>query len=370
MTIGVYILLAAALALVTIPAWPAISEWRAGRDKQPLAISDTYAEDHHLNAAEFGRSVSAHLKEALQAFMASGGQPGTAAEVLKDRYDIVGPHSARQPDFQDGDLPLVLVQHQSRVWPANMHLSRQTYVTGAFESGTGSRVDRLFVEGDLYLGEETNVTDWTHASRDIRALAGCRLHGSVQAGRMLQVWPGCHFERLSGDEVRFGDEWHWPEGPLKSRHQPRGLPPLFRLNGRARRMGRSHLVDGDLVIPPEHVWSGDLVVLGKLRLGRGARIEGSVKAESAVLLESGASVDGQLISNESIEIRDSACVTGTAATEGDLHVRWGAEIGSPTSRSTASGRRVLMDQGARVFGVVVAVEFGRVGLRTVARLAA
>jgi cytoskeletal protein CcmA (bactofilin family) len=370
LTLGTIILLGVAGLLFIVPLWPALMELRAKRDDQPLRIAETYPEDHHIVARDFGDSVAARLEDAIHAFMASGGQPGTGATVLKDHYEVVGPDSDQNVDYQAGDLPLVLVQQQSRVWPAGMHLSRQVYVTGAFESGAGSLIDRLYVNGDLYLGEETATSKWAHARRDIRALAGCDLEGSISAGRLLQVWPGCRFERLEGAEIRFGDEWHWPEGPVPTLHQPLDLPPLFRLNGRSRRLGTGHHIAGNLVIPAGHVWTGDLIVQGKLRLARGARVEGSIKAEDAVLLEAGASVVGQLFSGSSIEIRSGARVTGTAATEGELRVRWGAEIGSADTPSTATGRRILMDQGARVFGVVMATQEGKVALRTVARHAA
>lgn len=370
MMVALIALFVVAVILAIIPAWPAIAEWRLPRDSQPLGIAESYPEEHHIVARNFGDEVAADLKDAVHAFIASGGQPGMGVAVLKGRYDIIGPHSERSPDFEFGEQPLVLVQHQSRTWPAGMRLSRQTYVSGAFESGLGSTLDRLYVDGDLYLGEESVVAQWAHARRDVRAMAGCRLYGSVAAGRLLQVWPGCRFERLAGGEIRFGDEWHWPEAPVPSGYQEEELPPLFRLNGRARRQGNCHHIGGNLVIPARHVWRGDLVIQGNLRLNRGARVEGSIKAEGNVLLETGSSVSGQLFSESTIEVRSGARITGIASTEGDLRVRWGAEIGAPGAPSTASGRRVLMDQGARVFGVVVALEDGRVALRTVARLAA
>jgi cytoskeletal protein CcmA (bactofilin family) len=370
MIVGVTILFVVAALVISIPAWPAFTEWRVGRDKQPLTISDTYADDHHIVAEAFGKEVGEHLKEAVQMYMASGGQPGMGHTVLKNHYDIVGPHSKEAPDFQNGVLPLVLVRNTLTQWPAKASLLRQTYVAGAFECGSGARIERLYVDGDVYLGEETVVSEWAHARRDLRALAGCELNGSVVAHRMVQVWPGCHFERLSAGEIRFGDEWHWPEGPVASQHKAQDIPPLFRLNGRAERQGSGHVVAGDLSIPPSHSWSGDLIVLGKLRLGRDARIQGSVKAEGGVVLEPGSSVVGQLFSDTSIEIRSGARVSGTAATEGDLRLRWGSEVGSPDAPSTATGQVVLMEQGARVFGLVVAVEEGRVTVRTVARIAA
>jgi len=370
MTMALMFLGLVAALLFLIPLWPALVELRVKQDDQPLRIAEVYTTDHHIVAKDFGDSVSAHLQDAIQAYVTSGGQPGPASALLKDRYEVIGPQSEDDIDFQEGRVPLVLVQQQSRVWPEGMHLSRQIYVTGAFESGTGSTIDRLYVDGDLYLGEETATTSWAHARRDIRALAGCDLLGSVTAGRLLQVWPGCHFERLEGAEIRFGDEWHWPEGPVSTLHHPAELPPLFRLNGRSRRLGTAHQVSGNLVIPAGHVWTGDLVIGGKLRLARGARVQGSIRAEGEILLEAGASVVGQLFSRASIEIRSGARVTGAAATEGDLRVRLGAEIGSPDVPSTATGRKILMDQGSRVYGAVVAIEEGKVALRTVARHAA
>lgn len=369
--IGAIVILFVVAALVlAIPAWPAFAEWRQGRDKLPLTISDTYADDHHLIAEAFGNEVANHLRTAVQSYLSPEGRPVHGIQALRKLYEVIGPHSTDQPDFQNGVLPLVLVRNTLTKWPASAALTRQTYLSGTFESGRASVIEKLYVDGDIYLGEDTEVGDWVHARRDLRAETGCVLNGSVAAGRMVQVWPGCHFERLSGAEVRFGDAWHWPEGPVQTQHLAPERPPLFRLHGRAYRQGTAYQVDGHLTIPAGHVWRGDLIVLGKLRLARGARIEGSVKAEEAVLLEAGSSVDGQLFSAKSIEIRTGARVTGTAASEGLLRVRWGAEVGSPESRSTATGVDVLMEQGSRVFGVVMAVEQGRVALRTVARLAA
>ncbi|MBO6573954.1 MAG: hypothetical protein JJ896_00935 [Rhodothermales bacterium] len=370
MTIGVVILIVAAALVLLLPAWPALTEWRTGRDKLPLTISDTYADDHHLVAENFGQEVATHVQEAVSNYLAAGGRPGGGVEALRKFYEVIGPHSTDTPDFQNGVLPLVVVRNTLTQWPAGAGLLRQTYISGAFESGQGSLIQKLFVDGDAFLGDETVIGDWIHARRTLRALAGCELNGSVAAHRMLQVWPGCQFERLASLEIRFGDEWHWPEGQVPSLHRTLDLPPLFRLNGRAARHGKAHQVDGNLTIPPEHVWRGDLIVLGNLRLGRGARVEGSIKAEGSILLEVGASVEGEVFSNTSLELRAGSRVTGIAGSEGQLTVRWGAEVGTPETPSTATGNTVLMEQGARVHGVVMAVEAGRVALRTVSRMAA
>ncbi|MFT4605923.1 MAG: cytoskeletal protein CcmA (bactofilin family) [Rhodothermales bacterium] len=370
MTIGLIILSAVTLIVLVLPALPAFAEWRTGNDKHPLTIAETYADDHHVVAKAFGTEVASQLESLVASFLASGGQPTSGHADLKKHYDVIGPHASSTPDFQNGVLPLVLVRNTLTQWPAGTALTRQTYISGAFECGSDALIERLFVDGDAYLGEETVIDSWMHARRDLRAMAGCELNGSVAAGRMLQVWPACQFERLQGGEIRFGDEWHWPEGPVPSRHVPLDLPPLFRLNGRALRQGAAHQVEGNLTIPPAHVWTGDLIVLGNLRLARNARIEGSIKAEGTITLEPGASVVGHVFSDEGIEVRTGACITGTAATEGTLRVRWGAEIGSHKIPSTATGAEILMEQGSRVFGVVMAVEAGRVALRTVARIAA
>ncbi len=370
MTLGLIILTAVTLIVLVLPALPAFAEWRTGNDKQPLTIAETYADDHHVVAKAFGAEVASQLQAVVSKFLASGGQPVSGHSELKKHYDVIGPHASTTPDFQNGVLPLVLVRNTLTQWPAGAELTRQTYISGAFECGSGAYIERLFVDGDAYLGDETVTDSWLHARRDVRAMAGCELNGSIAAGRMLQVWPACQFERLEGGEIRFGDEWHWPEGPVSSRHAPLDLPPLFRLNGRALRQGGAHQVDGNLTIPPAHVWSGDLIVLGNLRLARNARIEGSIKAEGTITLEQGASVVGHVFSNDGIEVRVGARITGTAATGGTLRVRWGAEIGSHKIPSTATGAEILMEQGSRVFGVVMAVEAGRVTLRTVARIAA
>lgn len=369
MIVGIIILTIVTLLMLLLPAWPAFSEWRTGIDKHPLTISDTYADDHHVVAGAFGDEVSTHLKTAVQSFLASGGQPGLGRSALQEHYEVIGPHDPVAPDFENGVLPLVLVKNTLTQWPAGQSLDRQTYISGAFESGSRAHIDRLFVDGDAYLGDESVTSSWLHSRRDLRALAGCELNGSVAAGRLLQIWPACQFERLASCEIRFGDEWHWPEGPIPSQHIPMDLPPLFRLNGRAARHGNVHQVDGNLTIPSGHVWSGNLVVRGKLRLGRSARVEGSVKAEGDVVFESGSSVIGHAFSSSSIEIREGARIQGTVATEGTLRVRWGAEIGAEDAPATATGRHILMEQGSRVFGVVMAVESGRVAVRTVARIA-
>ncbi|NNE71375.1 MAG: hypothetical protein HKN29_13570 [Rhodothermales bacterium] len=370
MTLGIIILTIVTLLVLLLPAWPAFAEWRTGIDKHPLTISDTYADDHHVVARAFGKEVAEHLQTAVQSFLASGGQPGLGRVVLKEHYEVIGPHDDTTPDFENGVLPLVLVRNTLTQWPADRPLTRQTYVSGAFESQSSARIDRLFVDGEVRLGEETVTESWLHAERHIRALAGCQLNGSVEAGGFMQIWPACHFERLAATEIRFGDEWHWPEAHVPSRHTRHELPPLFRLNGRASRQGNVHQVDGNLTIPAGHVWTGDLIVRGKLRLAREARVEGSIKAEGDILFDRGSSVIGHAFSSSSIEVREGACIQGTVAAEDTLRVRWGAEIGTHEAPATATGTHVLMEQGSRVFGVVMAVESGRVALRTVARIAA
>jgi cytoskeletal protein CcmA (bactofilin family) len=369
MTLSILITGIVLATLLILPTWPALQELLRRRDASPLPLADEYHADLHLQAERFGREARGALNAAMQAYRLGGARKGGARKALDPSYDVSGPHSAGEEALEHGEKPLLMIRPSGVTWSDGIRVRRSTYVAGNLETGDGGRFVRLFVDGDARLGQESTINEWVHASGSLTIGCGAVACGSLRAARM-QVGPGSHFERLEAKEIFFGDDWHL-EG--ESGNQPlteSSTMPVFRLLGQSSSLGDARRKEGNLIIPGGHRWEGNLVVTGNLHVGRKAVVTGDIKVHGSATADQGSLIDGHLVAEGGIDLRSGARVLGTVATEGSLRIRSLVEIGTPTGPASVHGRSLLVDQGVRVFGTVVALEHGRVATRTAVRRAA
>ena len=117
---------------------------------------------------------------------------------------------------------------------------------------------------------------------------------------------------------------------------------------------------GDLEIPPHTRCEGDLVVHGRLRVGAGAVIAGSVKTHGELLLEEGARVEGSAVSAAAIRIEADCRLHGPVIAEEEITVAAGCELGSAARPTTVSAPRLMLYPGVVAYGTVWARESGKV----------
>lgn len=91
-------------------------------------------------------------------------------------------------------------------------------------------------------------------------------------------------------------------------------------------------IDGNFITPPEtHIW-GNVVVAGRLELGPGSTVGGSVEARSIVVGHD-VRIKGTLRIQEAATICDNACLHSIQA-GGNITLRPGVRVGDVNSAET------------------------------------
>ena len=139
---------------------------------------------------------------------------------------------------------------------------------------------------------------------------------------------------------------------------PPGPPRPFELPRGAEVSGARWLVQGDLLVPAATTFTGDIVATGRLRIGAGADIAGSVKGRLGVWVEDGARVRGSVISPRDLVIGRGCQVGGPVIAEREVRIDAGSRIGSLERPTTVSAPCVRVRAGVVVHGTVWARDEG------------
>lgn len=91
-------------------------------------------------------------------------------------------------------------------------------------------------------------------------------------------------------------------------------------------------LDGNVIVGQDVKFWGDLIVTGKLELGKGSAVQGNVKASSALVCAA-AKILGSIETISELILLDRAKIN-TAACKGDIRARPGCTIGSVKAEGT------------------------------------
>ncbi len=356
-TAATLLFLALVLALAALPLVPAWREWRRPTDARPLRVVRTSDTDVRWFARGFRRWLETKLGEEMASCRA-GGAPakgrlpdGTAYEVVpaggwpKLAWSAGGPAECDHLVAGCGALKLP---------PGSFH-RREVYAAGAVEGGEWNIYRALLADGDVRLGSESRTLRWLHAGGSLLARPGCRLYGRASADRTLRLEVACRFERLHAPTVAFS-------APALLEPNGHPTPPLYpsEVRGLVQEAAGRWLVRGDLRVPPHRHVPCDLVVTGKLVLGRGAHVAGAVKSRRDLVLEDHAVVEKAVVSGRDLTVGRGCVLHGPVVAERDARVGAGTRIGTLAVPTTLAARRLAVEGGAVVHGTVWAREGGEV----------
>ena len=113
-------------------------------------------------------------------------------------------------------------------------------------------------------------------------------------------------------------------------------------------------------IQPGEVIVGNVVTRGKLHIGAGARVLGSVKSNKDAVLETGVSVKGSFVSAGRLQIGPRCQVSGPVIAEHGLVIETETQCGAMQTPTTVSALTIELQEGVLVFGTLWAREEGRV----------
>lgn len=364
MAVLILILASLWLALPFVPAF--LELWRK-TDADPLAIADAYAEDIRHTPDRFASYIKAALTAMKHA--SSANRDIYTHEGRPPLHLIADGQALPTPGQIPSGTPYVLHAAEAKTLPPNMVFEEAVFATHTIQGGPQSVFKSLYGRQDIHLGQESVVSGWVHGQGMVTVGSHSRLRGSASADLLLRVGPGCTFERLHAADVEFGEPQVYAVNPHYAAasvyDEAYNLPPApvpFQPPGGYDPQERRSLVHGDLHLPQNRHFEGDLIVHGNLHIGAGTRIEGSVKAHGNVVVEQGVHIEGGLFTHQDLHIRRQCHLKGIVSAEGNLVIETDTRIGTPEDPTTLSGRMVLVAPGVHVHGTVWALEAGHVGL--------
>jgi predicted acyltransferase (DUF342 family) len=334
--------------LFTLPLLPAIIELRLKRDAQPLDVIQQHAGEIRHFSYGF-RSYIADLLMPLRECVALGTTThGTMPDG--DQYLLLG---------RADDAPLVSVEGETAtcqsvvaagmdvILPDGITFTKEVYAAGEITGGEKSVFRALLGEKDIHLGRASTVIRWAHAVGAFRADRDCDLYGRISSDREIQLESGCAFQRLNAPRIVMGHS-DPEETNVGAETAPTSLP------------GGRRLVDEDLEIQAGEIVSANIVTRGRLHIGAGARMLGSVKSHEHMTLEAGVHVEGSLISASTMRIGPDCRITGPIIAERGIAIETGTRCGSLWVPTTVSAPTIEIADGVTVFGTIWARTEGQV----------
>ena len=334
--------------LFVLPLLPALRELRIKRDAQPLDVIQQYAGEIRHFSYGF-RTYITDLLVPLQECVSSG---TTACGTMPDGdpYLLIGRADDMQfvgPGGTTATCQSVVVAGIDVVFPNGITFAKEVYAAGEFSGGEKAVFRALLGEKAVHMGQASTVIRWAHAVGAFRAERDCDLYGRISSDREIQLASGCSFQRLNAPRIVLGHS--------NAEESNVGAETLSPTQPTGRR-----LVDEDLEIQPGEIVSTNIVTRGKLYIGAGAQVLGSVKSHQHMVVAAGVHVGGSLISASTMRIGPDCRITGPVIAESEIAIETGTRCGSARFPTTVSAPTIEIADGVTVFGTIWARTEGQV----------
>jgi len=331
-----------------LPLIPALVELHRKSDALPLSVIQQHAGEIRHFADSFRsyiKSLEPLLRESLNSRAAVFG-------TLPDGTDYLvlgrGDEALRLPlKERDGLCPLLIATNSDLLLPPDITFSKDVYVGGEFQGGAKNRYRAILGEKQVHLSTASRVARWVHAVGAFQADPDCELNGRISSDQQIRLQDSCRFQRLNAPRIEIGDTK--AKGVSVNHFGNHSAWPTRRL-----------LHDGNFEIPAGESFAGNLVVRGALRIGSGARVQGSVKGDKEVVLEDGVVVEGSLMCANKMRIGANCDIHGPVIAERKLVIESGTQCGNPHQPTTVSAPWIEVKTGVVIFGTLWAREHGRV----------
>lgn len=334
-----------------LPVLPAFRELLRPTDIAPLKVVDRSSG----YVAYFARNFRQYLARQLVNLPADA-RTGDFQGALPDGTPFLHVHSNLEAlqKIEPATPPeqrLILVDPEVALEAGGtllMEISARERLVG----GPGSAYRAIYAEKDLVLGEATRVFRWAHAGGRLIVGPGSVLRGRITSDTSVSLGGNVVFERIGAPIIAVGEAHDPPPDPP-------ALAPAFKLPDHARRIGNHFRIEGDLEVPEGMRITSSLVVAGRLRLGVGAIVEGSVKTHRDVELADEAQVRGALVTRTRLVMGQASWIAGPAMAEIGIRLGRNAVVGGPNLPTTLSAPEVTLASGATVYGQISAMRGAR-----------
>lgn len=309
-------------ALLVGPFYPAWREWQHPTDRQPLRMA---------RGPDSQASLSRLLRQQMTALQASGSP--LPQESLAQALALVA-----LPQTNPPPRPLCA--------PGDLRLQDH------------SDLHEVLAVGHMMLGPHSRVRGWAHADKSLLVGASSVVAQAITSEHGVALSHDCCFHQIQAPVIVFGRTRQAAQPAHPAHSQP--LPVHAPLPG-ARRWGADGWrVEGHCTILSGRHFKGSLVVTGVLSIGKGAVVEGDLKAHQGIVIGQQAHITGSVFSDKGIRVFDDVVISGPLVAESLLQIGTGVRLGSLNAPTSVSANVILVDDGVTAHGSVQATQAGLV----------
>jgi len=342
------------LIWLCLPFIPGIIEVRKKTDAAPLKVIQQYDVDVHYFANTFRNYVKQHFSALLSDTQAANAAQG---KLEDDTQYFVVNHNHEIPLTEEERNAMtthsMLLSTDSLKLPGLMSYLTELYATDSIQGGNEDIYRALLAENDIEIAEGSMLLRWMHAGHSINVKPRSVLHGRVSADNTIHLTNDCHFERLYAPTILFGN----------SIPQHKKLTELNKLSHediahKVDTRGERWLIESDVNIPDNSLIESNLIVVGKLKVGKGCRITGSVKSRHNLSVGEGSEITGSLVSNDNIHCENNCLIAGPVISEKTVYLGANSVIGSEEKPTTISAEVIQVNSNTVAYGSIWARQKG------------
>ena len=358
---GLLLLIVIALALLFIPLIPAIIEWLRRSDIDPVPISSTYGVDVRY----FAIGLRSFLHKTFPDFMKGDAERYSAdfngtAQKNTPFYIIGkdGAHRLNTLEENSRSTKSILLSHHPMTLQPDILFESEIYCKSSITCSPNDIFRAMLAEGNIQFGPNNSVLRWVHSEDSITAEPQSHFYGRMSAEKSIHLSPQTHFERLHAPHVYFGAPGNTPnQNPIEEKHPLKieKLVPVIDSDG-----GR-WLVDGDLVIPENSYFAGNIVSRKSVSIGSGSVIKGSIKSNGHMVIGENVTITESIVSDQNLLIGPYSQIAGPVIADGTITIATGCRIGTHECLTSISADTILIALGTVCHGTIWARIGGNVG---------
>ena len=342
------------IAWLCLPFVPGIIEIIKKTDSAPLKV----VRDYDVDIEYFANSFRDYVKKHFSGMMTKTHELVASQGQLEDetQYFILNQGNAipfNKNDRKSKITNTMLISTDSLKLPGLMSYLTEIYAADSITGGKEDIYRALLAENDIEIAEGSMVLRWMHAGHSINVKPRCVLFGRVSADESIHLTNDCHFERLHAATIQFGRSL--------PRHQALGetkkLSPED-IHHKVDTRGERWLIESNVTIPDHSLIDTNLVVVGKLTIGKNCRITGSVKSRKDLYIGAGSEITGSLVSNKNIICENDCLIAGPVISEEAIYLGSHSIIGSKEIPTTISAEEIQVTTNSVAFGSVWARQKG------------
>ncbi len=358
-TVQIFLLFTITLLMLLLTLVPALLEWYAKTDAEPLRVVREQDTSIRHFATSFRTQVNTFFDDhGIE--LDNPPTPFNAVWHIDEPVSFLGATPA--PEFSADEIKArrinrVLIGTSSMFLPGDMVYEEEVYCCGDLTTGDRTAYRALYAERDIALGNESVVVRWLHAGSAVTVGNGSRLLGRLSADQSVTLGADCEFERISSPVIRFAPDStvarHLAEPPTRKHWNP--SEPLQSIDSETLK------ATATLSIPDHVRVEKHLIAKRALTCGSGVEVMGDTKAGKSMRIGRGAVIRGSLVCAGLIEIEADCRIKGPVISERGIRIGTGCVIGTPAQPTTVSAPQIAIAPGAQVSGTVWASAGGQVG---------